>query len=394
MKIVYIHQYFKTPGEGGAIRSYHFAKKLAEKGFEVEVATSHNCNRYREARVEGFKVHYLPVRYENAFGFTGRIYSFLKFVFRAYRLISRIEGISLIYATSTPLTVGWLALQLKKRKKIPYVFEVRDLWPDAPVEMGAIRNPLLKNFLSGLERRIYAGSLSVVALSPPVRDTIKSRCPGKTVHLLPNFSDMEYFKPASKDEKLLNDLQIGSDFVVVYFGAIGKANQVISLLHLAEVCRGKRENIKFLIIGEGAELKNLKTYASKMGLRNVIFIPSQSKAGLKLYLDISHAAYISFDKPRILETCSPNKFFDALAAGKLILYNKNGWIRELIERNACGFYADPLLPNQTYENLKNFITDRQKLKSYQENALATGRFFSKEKILEGLMKIVEGLIKE
>jgi len=138
-KLLYIHQYFKTPQEGGAIRSYYLAKGLAEKGFEVMMITSHNETYYSERLVDGITVHYLPVPYRNEMGVFKRIYSFLKFVRQAKRLASRLEGIDKAYITSTPLTVGSIGLYLKKKKGIPFIFEVRDLWPKARIEMGSSR---------------------------------------------------------------------------------------------------------------------------------------------------------------------------------------------------------------------------------------------------------------
>ena len=114
MKIIYIHQYFKTYSDGGSSRSYYLAKALTDNGYEVEMITSHNEPFYKKVNIEGITVHYLPVYYDNAYGFIGRVRSFLNFVIKAYRLALSIKNAHLCYATSTPLTVGIIALLLKK----------------------------------------------------------------------------------------------------------------------------------------------------------------------------------------------------------------------------------------------------------------------------------------
>lgn len=388
MKIAYIHQYFKTPEEGGAIRSYHLAKKLVSHGHKVEMITAHNHGKEINANIEGIAVHYLPVFYHNHFGFAKRCFSFLKFMLLSYRLIKKLGKIDLVYATSTPLTVGLLALILRRRLKIPYFFEVRDLWPDAPVQIGAIRNKLFIRVLSQLERKIYDNSEGIIALSPTIKSIIESRTNQK-VYLGPNFADLEFFRNGEKDDELAQSLHIGKNFVIAYTGAVGLANGLESLIELAGVCLKKKLPIKFLIIGDGARLQSLKIEASNRELHNIIFVPSQNKYNLQKYLSLADAAYISFAKPKILETGSPNKFFDALAAGKLIVYNKNGWIRDLIESHRCGIYADSENPDRTAEELLSFINNPVKLKNYQQNALRIAMLFSKDKMLGELVEIVE-----
>src|SRR5699024_5025197 len=144
-----------TPEEGGAVRSYYLGRALVEKGFQVEMITARNAPKYKVENVQGIKVHYLPVAYKNEFGFWRRIFSFVRFYQKAFRLSRKISGISLVYATSTPLTVGLLALKIKRKLMIPYIFEARDLWPDAPIAMGAIRNRWLKKALFRMEKAIY-----------------------------------------------------------------------------------------------------------------------------------------------------------------------------------------------------------------------------------------------
>ncbi len=123
MKILYIHQYFKTPEEGGSIRSYYLASGLVKNGYEVEMITTHNDQRYEVKIIQGIRVHYLPVYYDNNLGFVRRIIAFLRFYFLALEVAKTIKDVNLVYAMTTPLTVGMIAMRLKKKLDLPYYFE-------------------------------------------------------------------------------------------------------------------------------------------------------------------------------------------------------------------------------------------------------------------------------
>jgi len=159
MKVLYIHQYFRTPEEGGAIRSYYLAKGMVDNGIKVELITSHNKPFAEVKYIEGIKVHYLPVFYDNNLGFIKRIFSFYKFMRLVAKKARSIKNIDICYATSTPLTIGVSALKIKKELKIPYYFEVRDLWPEAPVQMGIIKNRFIKSYLERLEKKVLKNKL-------------------------------------------------------------------------------------------------------------------------------------------------------------------------------------------------------------------------------------------
>lgn len=143
MRIIYIHQYFVTPEEGGAVRSYHLAKGMVDAGMDVELITTHPNSQYLQKEIEGIKVHYLPIPYDNNFGFLRRLRAFYAFVHQAKRLIKKLALPDLLYITSTPLTTGLIGLWAKRKLQLPFIFEVRDLWPEAPVQVGVIRNSLL-----------------------------------------------------------------------------------------------------------------------------------------------------------------------------------------------------------------------------------------------------------
>ena len=170
LKIVYLHQYFNLPSDAGGTRSYEMARRLVAWGHEVHmVASSRDAEPnwrcgWRETEESGIHVHWLPVPYSNAFSYAARTRAFFEFAWGAELKAASLEG-DVVFATSTPLTIALPAVYAARRKQIPMVFEVRDLWPELPIAMGALRRPLLIAAARCLERFAYRNSAHIVALS-------------------------------------------------------------------------------------------------------------------------------------------------------------------------------------------------------------------------------------
>ncbi|MGM0582356.1 MAG: glycosyltransferase family 4 protein [Bacteroidota bacterium] len=390
MKILYIHQYFKTPDEGGANRSYFMAQALKAKGHEVEMLTAHNEPMALTSTVDGLKVHYLPVQYENQFGFLKRIKAFLHFIILSKNFIKKHNDYDKIIVTSTPLTVGFIATWAEKKYNIPYIFEVRDLWPEAPIQMGAIKNPLLKIWLEKQELKFYKNAERVIALSPGMRNHIEKRAPSVKVELIPNVADCDFFERVEeKDENLVLQYGVKNKFVVSYFGAVGPVNDLMSLIKCAEL--SMHLPIRFLIMGEGSSLKEIKNYVAQNQLKNIFFIPYGTKEDVRDVMNVTDACYVSFLHKPVLRTNSPNKFFDAIASGKLIITNIQGWIRGLVEKRHIGFFADSDFPAEFGEKIKPFIDSPELLRKYQKASRSTAeQFFSRTELSHHFVQAIEG----
>lgn len=382
MNVLIIHQHFKTPQEGGALRSYFLAKALVEKGNKVTVVTGSNQSTYHRVHLEGVDVHYLPVAYSNYFGFWKRIFSFLKFVLAFIWRSGKFRDADVCYAISVPLTVGLASLWMLKKYNIPYIFEVGDLWPDAAIELGVIQNQFLKDRLWKMERRIYGHASSIVALSPTIREAIERKISGKKILVIPNVADTEFFKPEPKREVLEEKYGVNGKFVVSYFGAMGFANGLDYLLACALACQKEKLPVQFLMAGDGAEKINLEKKSAALGLTNLSFHSFKNREGIHDLMNITDAVFVCYRQAAILETGSPNKFFDGLAAGKLILINFDGWLRKEIEAAQCGFYLDPEKPESIVPVLKS-IKGSNQLSMYQERSrhLAEQKF-SRKKLTE------------
>lgn len=391
MKVLFLHQHFKTPYQGGAIRSYYLAKALTDLGMRCIMITAHNRRGYKTEHVDGIEVHYLPVPYENRFGFYRRSLAFLRFAWHASALASRFKDADLCYAISVPLTVGIAARMIKRRLGIPYIFEVGDLWPDAPVSMGFIRNRALKRILYDLEKRIYNDAESIVGLSPAIVNALEAKAPGKPIHLIPNMADTGFFSRVSKQPQLEEKFNVRQKFVVSYLGAAGVAN---GLHHLAAIAKASEDaglDIHFILCGEGAALEDLMKQVMRLALGNFSILPFRDRRGVNDILNVTDAAFISYRPVGILETGSPNKYFDGLASGKLIIVNFGGWVRSEIEERKCGIYVDPHQPADFVKKIKPFLTDAELLNTFQKNARALAEEKYSRRILgDAFVNLING----
>lgn len=383
MKILYVYQFFKTPDEGGIIRSYYLAKALSGAGHEVIVLTSHPGSGYVQKQIEGLSVHYLPVAYDQRYGFARRIYAYLKFALLALTYARRLE-VQRVYAASVPLTVGIVALGMKWWRGIPFFFEVGDLWPQTPIEMGVIRNIFLKKLLFAFEKKIYREANTVVALSPAIREYIEQRGGAGKTRYLPNIADCSFFQLEVKKSQLQRKYGVEGKKVVTYFGSIGRVVNLETLIQAARFVQDQNEEIAdqvvFLIVGTGSELPRLRQLAAERTLTNVRFLGHVDKYTLREILNVTDAVYISFLPLPVLETNSPNKLFDALAAGKPCIMNLRGWHTDLLEQHRCGWYAHPDRPAEFWAKLRPFLLEPARLSAYGYRArqLAEAQFSRQE----------------
>jgi len=354
VRIVYLHQYFKTPFEPGGTRSYWIAKELVLHGHEVIMITSKDLKGPKKIKtlIDGINVVYLNEIYEQNMSFYRRLWAFLSFMFKSTREALVYNNIDLIIATSTPLTIGVPALYFKYIRNVPYIFEVRDLWPEVPIQMGAMKSKVLIWCSRKLEQIIYTNASHVVALSPGMRDGVVRYISKEKISIVPNMSKIDEFWPRNKNKDLELELGLKHDsFKIVHFGAIGLANGVITIIESAKLL--KNDNlIEFIFIGGGSIEEELKVECLKNKLVNVRFLGNFPMSMTSEIVNLSDVSVVSFKDIPILYTNSPNKFFDSLSAGKPILVNSAGWTKSIVEKYNCGYYVNPNNPKELADRVK------------------------------------------
>jgi glycosyltransferase involved in cell wall biosynthesis len=263
MHVLYLHQYFVPPDGSGGTRSFEMSRRLVKAGHRVTLVTS---SAFFPARYvlgpgvttldfEGVEVRVIRVPYSNKLSYARRVLAFLDFAWRSLREASAVKGVDLVFATSTPLTIALPGLWAKRFHRAPLVFEVRDLWPELPVAIGALRNPALIAAARALERAAYRGAKRVVALSPGMRDGVLRtglRGPAE-VAVVPNSCDVELFRaPATAGTDFLDrHPQLRGGPLVSYTGTLGPINGVEYLADVAKAMLALDPSVRFVVTGDG-----------------------------------------------------------------------------------------------------------------------------------------------
>lgn len=394
MNILYIHQYFKPPTEPGGTRSYWIAKELIKHGHQVTfIAASTKYNdEVKYIKIDGINVIYIKEPYSQDMTVLERLKVFTRFMIKSSKIALEQKNIDLVIATSTPLSVGIPALLLKWLKKIPYVFEVRDLWPEVPIQMGAFRNPLLIKLTRKLEETIYKKAKHVIALSPGMQDGVVEYISKESTSMIPNMAKIDEFWPREKNMELILQLGLQKDsFKVVHFGSLGKANGAHTIIESAKLMKD-RIDVEFLFIGGGSTEIQLKQEVKKYSLNNVKFLgkfPMKEVSEIVNFCDVSIVSFL--DLP-ILYTNSPNKFFDSLSAGKPIIVNSAGWTKDIVEQYQCGYYVNPNQPTELVDCIDDLIAQPSKVKIMGVNSRKLAEdVYDKSILTNQFVKIINSL---
>lgn len=355
MHVLYFHQHFSTPDGSTGTRSYEISKRLLASGHRVTMVCGAGAlsrtglsgaflHGRREGFLEGIRIIELELPYSNYYGFLRRSLTFTRFALRSVILALRLDY-DLIFATSTPLTAALPGIVARWLRGKPFVFEVRDLWPELPRALGVVRNPLTLLMMNWLEFMAYHSAHSCVALSPGIAQGIARRGISESrVITSPNGCDLDLFaSDASQPLPEIHGLPQDA-FAATFTGAHGLANGLSAVLDAAaELCKRKRSDIYLVFIGDGKEKPGLIERARREKLDNCLFVDPMPKKLLAQFLcrRANVGLMVLSNVPAFYYGTSPNKFFDYLASGLPILVNYPGWMAEIVSTGKVGVVVPP-----------------------------------------------------
>ncbi|MCI0709836.1 MAG: glycosyltransferase family 4 protein [Chloroflexi bacterium] len=388
MRILYLHQYFTVLSGSGGTRSYEFARRLIANGHQVTMLTSaallpepyQSLKKVTRTELSGIPVIIIPVRYSNKMSFARRILAFVSFAVLASWYALR-QPTDVIFATSTPLTIAIPGMLCRWLRRKPMVFEVRDLWPELPVAMGALSNPVARFVAQMLEWMAYHSSRHIIALSPGMAEGIQKRkIAGRRVTVIPNSSDVELFDvPAERGQAIRQKLGLTHDQpLVVYTGTFGHINGTDYLVRLANHARKLDSDIHFLMVGDGVDRAKIYELADELGVRGVNLTLREPMPKTELVNVLAAATVVTslFINLPPMWNNSANKFFDALAAGKPIAINYRGWQAAILQESGAGIVLPPEDIELAAQQVVEFARDSTRLAQAREASrkLAYERF--------------------
>ena len=388
MHILLVHQYFLTKDGSGGSRFNEMTRQWVDEGHKVTVLSGmiyHNSGKkYPEFKGKFFHDDYYydnlrVIRCHDSEGgqknFLLRLWVYLAFVFSACLagVFKAREKYDVILVTSPPLSVALIALFLKWIKRVPYTFEIRDLWPESAIDTGVLKNKSIIRFAYWLEAKAYKNADLINVLTPAFRENLIAKgIPKEKIIFIPNAADF------SISESVLNGFD-SSKFrqkhgfegrtVITYVGAHGVANHLIQVIEAAEILKKKgNEKILFLLIGDGMLKQELVEEATRRELNNVRFVPPVSKKDVFKYIAASDFGMSVLKKVDTFKTVYSNKTFDYMACKRPIFMLIDGVSRSLVEEADAGIYVEPENPKAFVDAILEFIElDKDRLKQMGEN---------------------------
>lgn len=374
MHILLIHQAFAGIDEAGGTRHIEMAQRLVQLGHQVTIIASpvsYLTGKPRQSQKKwaerqevqpGLVIHRVYTYSAIHRSFFHRVLSFFSFMFSSFFMGLRIKKVDLVWGTSPPLFQVVSAWLLSRVKRIPLLFEVRDLWPAFAIAIGVLRNRSLITISEWLESFLYRQANCVVVNSPGFITHVTA-CGAHHVELVPNGTDPEMFDPqdSGKDFRVQNGLD--NKFVILYAGAHGLSNDLEVVINAAILLRAHKD-IHFVLVGDGKEKPGLQSFAQTAGLENVLFLPPVPKNQMVKVLAGADACLAILKPLDLYRTTYPNKVFDYMAAGKPVLLAIDGVIREVIELSKAGVFVEPGNPNslaQTVLDLSKIPQDARRM---------------------------------
>lgn len=398
MHILYIHQYFSTRQGSSGTRSYEFSKYLISKGHKVtlisggsRISTDQGTKFVYRENIDGINLIAFRIQYSNYQKPLARILSFLLFTFFATIYVIKHKKVDVILATSTPLTVGIPGIIGSRLKKIPFVFEIRDLWPDIPIAIGVLRNRLLIALAKRLESACYRQAIKLIVLSHGTQKLLqKKHIRSEKIVLIPNCSDLDLFIPNNIDTQFRGAHNLEDKFIAIHTGAMGFVNGLDLVIETAKILKAQsEEGIALVLIGDGKERPHLIELKERWELHNLIILDPVARAQLAGILGACDIGLMLVRNFKIFEANSANKFFDYLSSGKPVIINYSGWMKEILDNSAAGMAVSPDRPEELAQTLLDLSKNPEKCLSMGYNArkLAEEKF-DRKKLAEKFEKVL------
>ncbi len=400
MKILFLTDNFPPETNAPATRTFEHCKEWVAKGAEVTVITGfpnfpkgkiypgYKNKRIQHEEIEGIKVIRVWTFIAANKGFIKRTLDFLSFMISAFFAGLTVKTDKIV-ATSpqffTALAGKWLSFWKRK----PWIMEVRDIWPESIVAVGASKRNLIIKYFEWLEKRMYNSAKHIVVVTDSFKDNlINKNVPKDKISVFKNGVNIANYPPIPKNQKVLQDLKLESKFIFGYIGTHGMAHGLDFILNAIEPLQKSNPDFHFLFIGDGAERENLIEQSNKMELKNTTFLPSVTKVDVKKYLSVMDIALVNLKKSDTFLSVIPSKIFEAAAMGKPILLGLNGETKGIIQQYNAGLCFEP-------ENKTEFINTSIKIAEpsiYQkkkEGAFILAQNFQREKIANQMLNTIE-----
>lgn len=401
MRILFLTDNFPPEVNAPATRTFEHCKEWVENGVEVTVITctpnfpqgkvyhGYSNKLFSKETIDGIKVIRVWSYITANQGFIKRTLDYLSFAASSF-LAGLGQKTDVIVATSPQFFTTWSGWLLSKIKRKPWIFELRDLWPESIATVGALKKGKLYRFLEYIELSLYKSADLIIPNTPAFKKNLTERgIPKDKIKVVPNGANMELFSVRPKNEKLKQRLNITEEKVVGYIGTHGMAHSLDFILKC--IYESDIKECHFLFIGDGAEKKNLVSYAEEKSLKNVTFLDPVLKDSIPDYLSIVDISLVPLKKTDTFKTVIPSKIFESSAMGKPILLGVEGQAQEIIEKFDAGLCFEPENQQDFKLKLYEILNDNTVYSTLSKNSLTLANTFDRKVLAKKMQTHIKNL---
>ena len=403
MKIVYVSHYFSPEIGAPSARIYEMARAWIREGHQVEVITGfpnhpqgqiypgYECQKYAREVMDGIQVHRVWTYITPNRGLIRRTLGHISLWISALLFATRhIENPDIVIGTSPTLFSVMAARRVALLKKVPFVMEVRDLWPGIFVDLGIIKNSIIIKILEAWELWMYRQADKIVTVTDGFKENIIGRgIDADKIHTIPNGADLTYFHPGEKPSSLARELNLEDKFVVLYLGAHSISQGLDTIVDVAEEVSDVEE-IAFLFVGDGNKKEELMVKAKAENINNVVFHPPITKEVVPLYYNLADICLVPLRDVALFRTFIPSKMFEIMAMGKAIVASLRGEAASILGSSEGAVVTEPEDTQGIANAIKALYNDPQRrIKLGQNGRKYVEDNYSRKSLAEKYLSIMQ-----
>ena len=401
MHILFLTDNFPPEVNAPASRTFEHCREWVKEGHQVTIITcapnfpsgkvfaGYKNKLWQAEEIEGIRVIRVWSYITANAGFIKRILDYISFMPPAVLASFFVRKVDLVIGTSPQFFTVCAAYVVSLFKRIPFVFELRDIWPESIKAVGAMNDSIIIRILEKIELFLYRKADLIVSVTHAFKKTLVERgIDGQKIHIITNGVDISRFCKAEKDSTLVDQLGLQNKFVAGYVGTHGMAHHLETILQAAVIAQEKNKDIKFLMLGNGARKQELVDLAKNMKLDNIIFIDSVAKEDVARYWSLLDISIIHLKKIELFTSVIPSKLFECMAMGIPVLHGVQGESAKIVADNKVGYIFEPENEKQLYELLVELKQNKTVYQGFHEAGLKAAIKYDRSVLAENFLQLL------
>ena len=404
MHILFITDNFPPEVNAPASRTFEHCREWTRAGHKLTIITcapnfpagkvfnGYKNKLWQTEEIDGIHVVRVWSYITANSGFIKRILDYISFMPPAVLASFFVRKPDLVIGTSPQFFTVCAAYLVSRIKRIPFVFELRDIWPESIKAVGAMNDSIVIKLLEKIELFLYRKAELIISVTHTFKKTLIDRgVEAEKIKVITNGVDISRFSKADKDISLVNQFEIHGKFVAGYVGTHGMAHHLETILDAALIAQENNDDIRFLLLGNGARKQELVELEKKMGLTNMIFIDSVPKDDVARYWSLLDVSIIHLKKIDLFASVIPSKLFECMAMGIPVVHGVLGESAEIVENNQMGFVFEPENEQQLYELLIKLKENADIYQRFQKQAIKASKKYDRSVLANQFLKLLSGI---